>query len=158
MNFKDFYFGMKGFKNIRDQSELVELLRCSRKFSESDEIVNPRRVIILFESSEKRSTLIFTDKRVYKIFEDKLQNEPTLNWSHPIEAFSKLLDSSKIVVSPKNNDFDIVIFPNVPEKRYLIDKDRFILIGFAEQVKFLAKNSEESLDKLIDDFLHGRLK
>lgn len=149
---KEFYFGMRDFKSTTTENDIKELLKLSEKYT-GDEIVSPRRLIVLFEDNEQRSLLVFTNKRVYKIFDDRDERKPVFNWSLPLDEFKELINSAGVIYFPNNKDLEYIIFPNKPDKRYKFEKIRFQLIDLKTQIKFLANNSTKNIDELVKEQL-----
>lgn len=149
MKFKDMYFGIRGFESISSSNDLRKLLRCSKKL-QKDEVLNERRIVILDETNEYRSFLIFSNIRVYKIHDDKDNNDAILNWSIPLDKFKRQFNDAGLKFS-KEKDLDLVTFPNKPDKIYSIDKSRFQIISIQTIINYLLNNPTKDIEQLISE-------
>lgn len=152
MRFRDYYFGVRRFQNIDSADNLKLLLRrCSKKYTD-DEVLNERRIIIIHETDTFRSFLIFSNKRVYKIHDGINNNEPVVNWSMPLEMLKEQMSTIGLRFSKQNN-IDLVFFPNEPDTKYSIDKTRFQTIKLETQIMYLLMNENNNLEQLAADTL-----
>jgi|GEM_PF-4971106 hypothetical protein len=141
MNFRDFYFGYRGLKNFNDEQELRNVLVNSKYFNKDQEIVNPSSKMLLFAENDIKSWLIKTNKRVYKVYDDKKKERPIINWSLDLDSFQKLLDNDKIFIKDKNDQYGYLIFGNKPDKKYKFEKDLCTDLSIIERIRGLFKKS-----------------
>jgi len=117
MKFKDFYFGKRELLNIPD---IIKAVQKSINYNkDNDEKLDNANAILLYEKPDRRSWIVKTNKRVYKILDDKTKGRPIINWSEEAQKFNKMVNN--VVVKYRKEALGLLEFPNKPNKKYYFD-------------------------------------
>jgi hypothetical protein len=146
MNFKDFYFG---YRKLKEQDEILNYINTLKTFNASnDENIINAATILIYSSESKRSWLIVTNKKVYKIFDSKENEKPIVNWSIDKIIFRKAINDIK-VVQKENHEW--LIFPNRPGELYLINSNLKKIKSFIEQALSVSNRGRINTNKFEED-------
>jgi uncharacterized secreted protein with C-terminal beta-propeller domain len=112
ISFKDFIAGKRDFK---DKDQIAKQVTKSKNFKDDEDIAHAK-VVELFENSNQKTYLIKTNKRLYKILDDRRKEEPMVNWSVKVE---------KLINEKNKNPFKIIDYKKDVGKLALnIDVDK----------------------------------
>jgi len=118
MSFENFFFGKRDFKS---KQNIIEWVKKSPQFNIENENLDKTKAILLYKTTNRSSWIVKTNRRVYKIIDDRFKKSPIINWSISIEEFNKL----KIQTIPIKNGLGQIIFPNKIGKKYYFDENLF---------------------------------
>jgi hypothetical protein len=138
--FQELYFGWIPFYRIHSVYGLTELLKLvSERYDSVNEIVDPGFVQIMLQEPYRRSILVVTNLRVYKIMEDKKRNGPILNWSCNLPKFRDSLPLRITTHQWCDNKIYLVVFPHQPKLAYNVDERFCKASQFHDRISGLVK-------------------
>ena len=122
-----------GLRENLTKDEVIQFVSKSINFNKGGgETLDGAKAILLFTNSNQNSWLVKTNKRIYKILDDKRKPKPIINWSTQKEKVMDDLNQPKINLNPYKKDLGKIKFDFKPDKEYLVDKKLFSNIGFDE--------------------------
>ena len=128
-----------GLRENLDKDGVIEQVKNSINFNkDGDETLEGAKAILLFTNSNQKSWLVKTNKRFYKILDDKRKPKPVINWSEKSENLFDENEKPKLNLNPYKKDINKIIFGFKPGKEYLVDKKLFSNVEFDDALtKFL---------------------
>ena len=102
IRFKDVRDRILGLRDFANEQEIKQWIRHSKnwnkpsKFVSSEEISSGKKSLLLFDSEKRHSWLVATNKRLYKILDDRREKSPKIYWSVELEQLRKRKDKIKI--------------------------------------------------------------
>ena len=136
MKIADLYSGQRPFSS---DEEIILTIKRSKYFNENEEDLSKARKIQLLDTSKQRTYLISTDKRIYKVLDDRRSDLPKITWSRKIE---KVFDGHtlKATLEPRSERSYKLVFDASPDRLNLVSKKLFANIKF-----------EDAISKLVED-------
>jgi len=135
ISFKDFIAGKRDFK---DKNEIAKQVTKSKNFKDGEDIAHVK-VVELFENSNQKTYLIKTNKRLYKILDDRRKEEPMVNWSVKVEKLTNENKNPFKVIDYKKDIGKLALNIDA-DKGALYTKKLFSNIDINEALTDLLKN------------------
>ncbi len=130
-----------GLRECLNKDQIIQFVRNSINFDKGGgETLNGAKAILLFTNSNQQSWLVKTNKRFYKILDDRRKPKPIFNFSAKKEKILDRSNQPKLNLNPYKKDFSKVIFSFRPDKEYLIDKKLFSNVEFDEVITNFLKD------------------
>ena len=138
MDFKNEYFGLRDFK---DKEEIIKYVNKSKNFKKApDENLNNARALQLYETKNQKSWLVRTNKRIYRILDDRRKNKPVINWSSKISEITDENNQIKMEIKDYKRNTGKIVFEHRPNKEYLYSKKLFINIAIELSFKYFMED------------------
>jgi hypothetical protein len=125
LSFRDFYLGRRPWLS---EGEITAAVRASVNFSRTkEETLTGAKALLLRESENIRAWLVRTNRRLYRLTENRLEEQPKINWSVPLaNAKGKGVE---VVSSSESGAPTAIAFPFRPGKETRVDPKLFQPLG-----------------------------
>lgn len=128
LSFAEFYYGLRVAYQLDD---ILALIEKSPNFAKYDptETTKGAQALMLFDIGARTSWLVRTNKRIYKVLDDRRDDRPTINWS--ISAESARNSEVHVLSSKQTSSGKLlrIAFSFRPGREYLVDPKLFQGIG-----------------------------
>jgi len=119
LQFSDFYYGLRP---ALSESEIKNYCKKSRYFDQEKESVRDAKTLLLFSSDEKKSWLVRTNIRVYKLMDNRRESHPLINWAIMLSEAAR----TDVKVKPRGRGgFAVLNFSFKEGKDYIVDPALF---------------------------------
>lgn len=136
MKLADLYSGQRPFSN---DEEIISTVKRSKYFNENEEDLTKAKKIQLLDTSKQRTYLISTEKRIYKVLDDRRSDHPKITWSRKIDKVFEGHTLKANLESRSERSYNLV-FDASPDRLNLVSKKLFANIKF-----------DEAISKLVED-------
>lgn len=125
LSFQDFYFGRRPWLS---EDEIKEAVRTSVNFNRSGgESLSAAKALLLREVGDSRSWLVRTNRRLYRLTENRVQERTKINWSTPLAKAQG--QEVQVVRSDESSVPVAVAFAFRPGKATRVDAKLFQPLG-----------------------------
>lgn len=142
--FAEFYYGLRAAYAAED---IINFVETSAKYRQDDagETTDTAEALLLFEIGARSSWLVRTNSRLYKLIDDRKEDQPTINWS--VSIATAQASDVRVVASKTTSNGKLfkIEFGFRQGREYLVDPKLFqgagveaaigSFIGFRERSK-----------------------
>jgi hypothetical protein len=125
MKFSDFYYGRRAPYSKED---IIKY--CAESTNYEGEDLSSANALLLFDRGTRRSWLVRSSKRLYKLIDDREDDKPKINWSQSLSP-NKAIDIKVRSVGPTLK----VQFSFREGREYIVDPTLFQAIDVQEALK-----------------------
>ena len=136
VSLSDFILGLREWLK---KEEVIQFIHHSVNYNKGGgETLNGAKAILLNVNTNQQSWLVKTNKRIYKILDDKRKPKALINWSIKKEKLINRPNQQDYTIHPYKKGIDKIIFNAKPDKEYSLNKKLFINNSFDEvMIEFL---------------------